>query len=259
MSIIVRNCITDLVHLDDHSFTKYLNDLTEELSANQPYKWMIRGSINNASKPFASDPHRDKQFQKLLDLDLEKIAYEAFDQVTRLLPPPVDEILCHIVPAIESKGGGACYAPGKILLALRIDDLSPFRLRRNIAHEYSHTIRYIQKPIESDFGFGEAIPYSVRDFLIFEGLASVLPETLYPHIELPVPEVSSESEAAFWEKTKLDATGMDAYIEYMSMKAYEIGSRIVRKYLETHKISIVEAHYLSDEELFWNSGYPFIR
>ena len=162
---------------------------------------------------FVSDPNRDRLFQKLLDCDLTRIAHETFDRVTTLLPSPVEEIVCHIVPAVGSKGGGACYAPGKILICVPSDELSPVRLKRNIAHEYSHTYRYAIKSMETQFGFGDAVPYRVRDYLIFEGLAGVLAETLFPHPGLPAPEVSADKEADFWRTTDLEAVGMDAYIQ----------------------------------------------
>ena len=136
---------------------------------------------------------------------------------------------------------------------------TPWRLKRNIAHEYSHTVRMVQKPQATAHGFGEAIPYSMRDYLVFEGLAIVLSESLYAHPAFPPHEVSEESEAQFWATTDFDAVGMDAYMKYMTKQAYEIAAKIVRNYVAAHNISIIEAHSMSDEELFWNSGYPFIR
>jgi hypothetical protein len=259
VTITINNYIPELVGLNDIEYTNYLEELIHKLSFNQPYKWMIKGSINNASKPFVSAPNRDKIFRKLLNYDLSNIATETFEQLNNLLPSTVEDISCHIIPAIESKGGGACYAPGKILLALRIDELSPVRLKRNIAHEYSHTIRTVQKPTESESGFGNAVPYSVRDYLIFEGLANVIPDILYPHQEFKPLEITAEQEINFWDQTNLDAFGMDAYIQYMGIRAYEIGARIIRSYLLTHEISIIEAHYKTDEDLYWNSGYKRIR
>ena len=44
-----------------------------------------------------------------------------------------------------------------------------------------------------------------------------------------------------------------------SEASYEAGSRIVRSYLQRHSISIAEAHRLRFGELYWESGYPFIR
>ncbi|GIP34062.1 hypothetical protein J2TS4_32720 [Paenibacillus sp. J2TS4] len=86
-----------------------------------------------------------------------------------------------------------------------------------------------------------------------------MPEVLFPHPKFPPTPVTSKGENDFWEKTNLDEVGTDAYIKYIGVKAYEIGARIVRKYLSTHNVSIIEAHNLSNEELYWNSGYPLLR
>ncbi|MEF3305690.1 DUF2268 domain-containing putative Zn-dependent protease [Paenibacillus sp. GYB003] len=227
--------------MDEATLSKYLDELSEELSANEPFRWMIQGSIKNAIKPFVKDPNRDQSFQKLIDIDITQMAYDTVNHVIRLLPSPVEDITVHIFPAIESKGGGACFAPGKILLCIRCDELAPWRLKRNIAHEYSHTVRMVQKPQATAHGFGEAIPYSMRDYLVFEGLAIVLSESLYAHPAFPPHEVSEESEAQFWATTDFDAVGMDAYMKYMTKQAYEIAAKIVRNYVAAHNISIIEA------------------
>ncbi len=45
MTVHVHNHIENLMNLSNADYTKYLDDLIEELSANQPLKWMIKGSI----------------------------------------------------------------------------------------------------------------------------------------------------------------------------------------------------------------------
>ncbi|MFC3768929.1 hypothetical protein [Paenibacillus sp. GCM10012303] len=260
MYVKVFNYVPELIRLGDADYTQYLDDLTEELSANQPKQWMIRASIENATKPFVADPNRDQSFQKLLDFDLRQLSCETANHVFHLLPCPIDDISIHILPAIESKGGGCCYAPGKFLLGIRCDELAPMRLKRNIAHEYSHTVRYTQEAL-IDSPNKSVFPSSktMRGYLAYEGLAMVLGDSLYPHPGFPPYEVSAESEAAFWEKIDLDASGTDAYIRFMTKRAYEISSRIVSSYIAKHEISIVEAHSRTDKELYWKSGYPFIR
>ncbi|WP_199624841.1 DUF2268 domain-containing putative Zn-dependent protease [Paenibacillus alkalitolerans] len=259
MNITVNNYIPDLINLNDFDYTEYLNSLIEELSYDQPHKWMIKGSIKNASIPFVSIQNRDQLFQRLIEFDLSHIAHETVKKVSALLPCSVGEVNLHIIPAIESKGGGACYSPGNILLAIRIDELSPVRLQRNIAHEYSHTVRLVQKPTETEFGFGEAVQYKVRDYLIFEGLANVFPELLFSHPNIHAPEVTEQQEVDFWNTVDLEAEGIEGYINNIGLRAYEIGSRIIRHYLNKHGTTIEKMHYSTDDELFWNSGYPYIK
>ena len=237
---------------------QFLDNLSEELSENQPFQWMIKGCINNVTKPFVRVSNRDELFQKLIDADLSKVAHETTRRMMDELPTQIDDINVYIFPSIKS-GGGACFAPGNIISTIPCDELAPLYLKRNIAHEYSHTIRMIQKPQETAHGFGESVPYSMRDYLAFEGLAMVLSESLYPHEALTPYEVSFEDETKFWEATDLDVVGMSAYVKYMTMRAYEISSRIVKSYLHVNKVSIIEAHSKTDEEIYWKSDYPHIR
>ena len=122
-----------------------------------------------------------------------------------------------MVPAVDRAGGGCTIAPGKILVALRVDALARTRLARNIAHEYSHGVRMASRPQAAD-GYGEHVPYSVRDHLVFEGLASVLVETLYP-AAMEDPEVSAEEELRWGAKADLDAKGTLAYVEHVGPRA----------------------------------------
>jgi len=124
-------------------------------------------------------------------------------------------------------------------------------MRFVIAHEYSHTQR----------DFGQFQPETVRDYLIFEGLAMVLAETMVPKpIPYPWDDVTADQEADFWETVDLDARGLEAYTRYMRHDtAYETGSRIIRSYLDRHGMSIAEAHRLPTTELYLGGGYPFLR
>ncbi len=256
----IFNYIEELIHIDDVTFTATLDRISDDLSKNQPYpfNFFVQASIRNAVKPFATDASRDAKLQHLLNFDLAEVGRTSCERVSTLLPSRINDIQTHIFPAIEKFGGGCTIAPGKILVSVKIDELAPVRLQRNIAHEFSHGVRMTQKPQATEHGYGEVVPYTVRDYLIFEGLAMVLSDTLYP-APIPPYNVSDEDEKTWWNGADLDAVGPNGYIEYIGLKAYEIGSRIVRAYMQKHSMSILEAHYIPDEELFWNSGYKHIK
>ena len=256
----IFNYIEKLIHIDDVTFTATLDQISQDLSSNQPYpfNFFVQASIRNSVKPFATDASRDEKLQHLLNFDLAKVGRASCERVSTLLPSPINDIQTHIFPAIEKFGGGCTIAPGKILVSVKIDDLAPARLQRNVAHEFSHGVRMTQKPQATEHGYGEVVPYTVRDYLIFEGLAGVLCATLYP-APIPAYNVSDEEEEAWWNGANLEVVDSDGYIKYISLKAYEIGSRIVRAYMQKHSISIIEAHYVSDKELFWDSGYEHIK
>ena len=259
MQFNIHDYTPELMNLSDEEYDHYLDELSGELSEGEPFRWMIKGSIRNAVKPFGLNPHRDRLFQELIDHDLNRVVRDSLQNLTTLLPPPMNKFEVHILPAVDAKGGGASYAPGKILLCIQIDEFSPIRARRNTAHEYSHAIRMVQKPQDTKHGYGEAVPYSLRDYLVFEGLASVLPEVLYPHDAFQPVEITEARERDFWKSIDPEAIGMDAYIKYMTRVAYEIGAIIVRSYLKNENKTIIGAHSIDDEELYWKSGYPYIR
>ncbi|WP_010275528.1 hypothetical protein [Paenibacillus senegalensis] len=112
----------------------------------------------------------------------------------------------------------------------------------------------VHKPQDTKHGYSQAVSYSIRNYLIFEGLAGVLPEVLYPHEAFPPLPITKEREAEFWSELEPEAAGMEAYMKYMNRAAYEIGARIVRNYLKNQNKTILEAHRLFDEELYWKSG-----
>ncbi len=255
----IFNYIEELINIDNDRFTNTLGRLSEELSKEQPYpfNFFVQASIRNTVKPFVSESARDKRLQRLVDHNLTKIAEESCERVSTLLPSPIKNIEVHIFPAFE-RGGGCTIAPGKIFVSVKIDELAPVRLQRNIAHEYSHSVRMTQKPQAAQHGYGAEVPYSVRDYLVFEGLAMVVSETLYP-APIPPVELSDADENAWWSGAKLDAVGSDGYINHIGERAYEIGSRIVRAYMQNRGMSIVALHYLTDHELYWNSGYEKVR
>lgn len=246
--------------MDDDTYIAILDRVSSELSNNQPspFNWFVRAGIRNAAKPFATDSSRNGNLQRLIDFNLTDVGQTCFERVSSLLSAPISDLELHIVPAIDQFGGGCCIAPGKVLVAVKIDEFSPVRLQRNVAHEYSHSVRMTQKPQATEHGYGHEVRYTIRDYLIFEGLAMVLSDTLYPSPIQP-HDVSDTEEEAWWNEVNIDAVGVKGYVDYIGLRAYEIGSRIVRAYLGNRDISVLQAHYLTDEELYWRSGYRDIK
>lgn len=256
----VFNYIEELIHVDSDTFAATLDRLSDELSTNQPYpfNFFAQASIRNAVKPFVIDNSRDEKMQQLVNVDLSSVGKACCERVSTLLPSSINDIEVHIFPAIERFGGGCTIAPGKILVCVKVDELAPVRLQRNIAHEYSHSVRMTIKPQATEHGYGEEVPYSVRDYLVFEGLAMLVSDILYP-APIPPIELSDEDEETWWRGANLDAVGVEGYVNHIDQRAYEIGSRIVRTYMQNQGVSIMEAHNLTDHELYWNSGYKKVK
>ena len=252
VDISIHDHIRALVGLDDPAFTRAVDALTDDLCRGQPLASVIRRRIDRALRPLAEDPDRQIALFKLSRYDVLIIARGTVDDLVALLPPPLGRISCHIIPSAGTRGSGSCFAPDGLLVAAPCDGAVLSWLPFVIAHEYSHTLRY----------FGEHAPDTVRDYLIFEGLAMVLAETLFPPSFVPYPwsEPSPEPEAGFWAEVDPNARGDDACANYVSSDlAYTIGARIVRHYLRCHEISIVAAHRLPNGELYWESEYPMMR
>lgn len=256
----VRNYVEKLIGADDTTFNNILEQLSVQLSQNEPspFSFFVQASIRNAVKPFVSDSLRDHKFQRLLDFGLTAIASESCKQVSDCLPSEINDIEVHIFPSVDGYGGGCTIAPGKILVCVKVDDLAPVRLQRNIAHEYSHGVRMTRKPQATEHGYGREVPYTVRDYVVFEGLAMMTSEVMYPAPIAPL-ELSEEAEESWWNTVDLDATGIGGYVEYINEKTYEIGRRIIRAYMQNNGVSISEAHTLNDEVLYWNSVYAKIK
>lgn len=258
--ILVLNHIEELVSIDDGRFNAILDEISHDLSKGHPYpfNFFAQASIRNAARPFVTDIERNGKLEQLLSLNLTEVGKESCERVSSLLSSPINDIEVHIVPAVDGFGGGCVIAPGKILICVKVDELAPVRLQRNIAHEFSHSVRMTQNPQATEHGYGKEIPYTVRDYLVYEGLAMINSEILYP---APIPpfELSELDENTWWNETNLDAVGVEGYVNHVGLRAYEIGSRIVRAYMQNHGVSITEAHYLTNDELYWKSGYRKIR
>lgn len=256
--ITVHNYIPKLMDADDATYIERLTQISRSLSLNrpEPFDMFVTSSIQHAAMALVKDSQRNVLLRQLNQLDLAQIGEDALSRLRELLPTPIAHLQLHILPAMASSAGGVSMAPGHILVCLRSDAWSTERLQRNVAHEYSHGVRQSQKPQLTEFGFGEAVPYTVRDFLVFEGLAMILADTLYPAPISPEP-VSLGDEQEWWTKIDLDACGFEAYARYFGVQACEIGARIVRSYIRTHHRTVIAAHDATDHELYWNSCYPY--
>ena len=247
----VDNHIPGFIGLDDAGFADRVETLKRRLARGQPLAVLVRRAVGTATDGLATAPNRDELLERLLEQNPVKAARDALRRVTAILPPVRGRITCHLLPNGGNRGSGNCFREDRLIAAAPCEGDAASWLCFVIAHEYSHTHR----------DFGEHRPDTVRDYLIFEGLAMVLAETAFPKPEpYPWDEVTAEQEADFWATTDVEARGLEAYMRYMSHDAaYETGARIVRAYLERHGVSIVEAHRLSNGELYWGSGYEAAR
>ncbi len=261
MRPVLRHHLLDLADLDDAAFARHVHKLGQELSRGlpSPFDRFVHLSLAHATLPLASVPRRRDWLGDVVARDLGRVGADAFEQDTALLPAPYRDPALHIVPAAPGSGGGLSMAPGVVLALVVPDELAEARLRRNVAHELSHGARQVRKPQLSQYGYGPQVSYTTRDYLMFEGLAEVLADTLYPAPIAP-PMVTPEQEAAWWATVDLDAVGFGAYGQYCSNAVSgQIGARIVRAFLSRHGVDVVQAHAIDDEALYHQSGYPHLR
>jgi hypothetical protein len=244
----VRNHIPELIDLDDAQFAERVEKLKQHLARGEPLAKLVRMAVGIAIAGLEEASDRDELLHRLLEQDPARDAREALRTVTAMLPPVHGRIACHVLPGGGTRSSGV--APGDdciVVSALCRGDMVPW-LRFVLAHEYSHTVR------------GFPVPDTVREDLVVEGLAMVFAETAFPR---PKPnawdKVTSEQEAAYWKKVDIEARGLDAILPQKSDTSYEVGARIIRAYLQRHSVSIAEAHGLSNDELYWGSGYPFLH
>lgn len=221
-----------------------------------PWCAFVAGTVRNTAARLADLSDRDARLERFLSLPIADSVNETLANQTARLPVPVSQICVDVLPGWD-RGGGVTVSPGSMIVVVRHGLTALASIRRNVGHEYSHTVRMVRRPQDERHGYGPASPYSVRDYLIFEGLATVLAEQCDPTI--PADAVSADQEDRLWKNFDLDAQGFSAYARYMGMGAYEVGARVVRSYLVRHGIGIEEAHAIPDDELYWNSGYPRIR
>ncbi len=247
----VDNHIPELIGLDDAGFADQVERLKRRLSRSNPVAVLARRTIGGAVEGLKTASDRDQQLHTLLELDPAGAARGVLRLLTAEIPPAHGRITCHLIPNAGNRGSGNCFGDDRLLITVPCQgDALPW-VGFVLAHEYSHTHR----------DFGEHEPDTVRDYLVFEGLAMVLAEIMVPKpTPYPWDNVTAEQEVGFWQTVDLDARGVEAYTMYMRHDAaYETGARIVRAYLNRHRVSIVEAHRLPNNELYWGSGYPLLR
>jgi hypothetical protein len=247
----VVNHIPSFVGIDDIAFAATEVHLKRRLSRANSVAALTRRTIGGALDGLRTAVDRDTLLTRVLDERPAQVAWDVLTQLTAWLPPADGRLVCHLVPNGGDRGSGNCFGADRLLATVPCrGDVAPW-IRFVIAHEYSHTQRGFRLP-ESE---------TVRDDLIFEGLAMVLAETIEPAIGQQFrDDTSAEEVADFWAAVDLDAAGLDAYMHQMSRSgAYEAGAAVVRAYLRRHRASILDAHRLSNRELYWESGYPRLK
>lgn len=247
----VYNHIPALVGLDNTRFVEQVERLKVRLARSNPVAILTRRTIGGATSGLETAIDRDVLLRQLLDRNPSRIARKVLVQLTDWLPPRAGRVTCHLVPNGGDRGSGNCFGAERLLVTVPCKGDAAAWMSFVIAHEYSHTQR----------GFRLADSDTVRDFLVFEGLAMVLAETIAPAIgNVFRQDATDEQVASFWAEVDLEGRGLDGYMRQMAREgAYEAGARIVRAYLQRHDLSIVDAHYLQSEGLYWGSSYPLLR
>lgn len=130
------------------------------------------------------------------------------------------------------------------------------RLVRNIAHEYSHTLRMRHWPQEEGHGFGPARRYTIADFLVFEGLAENLVEQFHVHPAFPARTVADDVAQRFWEAVEphRGLANWDAHRVLMNPApdlpdgiGYAMSYHVVRRFLDRTGMTALEAQHLPYE------------
>jgi len=244
-----------------------LEALLAEHFGGEPWERLVRLSARHS---FAQPgrPAPEPLLQRLCASDLDRRAEDALRRLVALLPPPRGPVRCHVLPSLTAAMGGCSYAPGKMLIALADKDVLESRLLRNVAHEYSHSVRLALWPQDAAHGCGPAQPHSVRAYLVMEGLADALADHLYPW-DRPDARLPEALEPAYWDAIAphLDETGSAAYVSWVvgempglpSGAGYAAGTRLVRSFLRASGTDAVAAQTLPWERVYWASAYAFAR
>lgn len=170
----VYNHIPDFIGLDDDAVAQEIERLKQRLTLRNPMAVPVRRTIGSAIEPLETAPDRDALLHGLLEQDLSTVARTTLLHLAGALPPLAGRMICHLVPNGGRRGSGTGWGKDRLLATAPCKGDAGSWLRFVIAHEYSHTQR----------NFGLFQPETVRDHLIFEGLAMVLAETMVPK---PIP------------------------------------------------------------------------
>lgn len=259
----------DLFPTETQGYRDRVEELLVTTFRHEPwYDWMIRGSLRHRCLGIPDDATQEitTALTTLTTRPVENVIIAAMTHLTTILPPPMGIIECHVVPGIERDfGGGASFAPGKMLLGLPLSEHWADSLRRNCAHEYSHTLRMAAWPQDTRHGFGEGHEYSIREYLVFEGAAECLAHQMYPQEH---PDIGPMEERTYWDYIRpyLDEVGLPGYIRAMFtdipgvpfLLGYRIAERIVAAYLQTTGHTAVTMQNHPFEAVYWQSNYPFL-
>jgi len=221
----VDNHIPSLIGLDQAAFADQVEALEQQPARREPKPepGLLRRSVGAAIALLTDAPNRDELLERLVKQDPARVAREALHRVAGVLPAVRRRIRCHLLPTGGNRGSGCRFGDDRLIVAAPCEGDAASWLRFVITHEYSHTHR----------AFGEHHADTVREDLVFEGLAMVLAETIFPKLELyPWDAVTAEQEAEFWEGIDPEVRGLEWYLQYMSHDAaYEVGAQVVGAYL----------------------------
>jgi uncharacterized protein YjaZ len=200
---------------------------------------------------------------------VEEVAKETLVRMNSILPLEMTSLECHLYPSEEpNASGGMSFAPGKMLIAVPTGKDWAIQVQRNCVHEYSHSLRMALWPQDQRHGYGPAVSYNLRHYLIFEGLAITLENEIYPRSENR-DEINPQQEEQYWLTIcpHIEETGWPAYINYILCAGhksfpvtfgYQIGAKIVQSYKEKHNIRSMDIQRLPYDEIYWNSNYQYI-
>lgn len=240
----------------------YLEALQSEARASFAHEpWSqraIRTAVRGSEPPEGIDTLAG--LKAIAESGMELVAHRELERLVALADPGTPGVECHLFPCLnpELRGGGLCYAPGKMLVQVPLIEHWPLRVVRNLTHEYSHTLRGRLWPSDERYGYGPAYRYRIRDFLVFEGLADNLVEESHPHPAFAAPRPDAGVIGRFWEAVlpHQDLEHWDAYRVLMTPGpdfprgiGYAMGYTVVRRFLERTGMTALEAHRLPYAEI----------